>query len=113
MMFILIIFFVLTTSFIQGAVKIDLPDGDAPAVPESSPVVITVTKDSEILWGGVSVSRDMLPQYVSRALSASEDLLIAGDQDASYGKVAELLNELRILKVENVGLVFEEGGGSQ
>jgi biopolymer transport protein ExbD len=105
-LFMLIIFFVLTASFLQGTIEIDLPDGDAPRVSERAPLVVTVT-DSEILWAGRAISRDALPMLVARAIAESDDILIAGERSAPYGDVAELLDEMRGLGVESVGLAFD------
>jgi biopolymer transport protein ExbD len=106
-LFMLIIFFVLTTAFVQGAADVDLPDGAAPPVLDRNPIVVTVTKDSGLLWAGERVSRDELPARVSSVIESSGDILIAGDSDAPYGDVAELLDELRGFGVKSVGLAFE------
>lgn len=106
MMFMLIIFFVLTAAFIRGAAPIDLPRGDAPRAAQRQPVMVSVAKDARIFWAGEPVTSADLPRVVSNALAASDDILIAGDRDAPYGAVAELLDELRALGVESVSLVF-------
>jgi len=106
-LFMLIIFFVLTAVFVQGAIDVDLPKGDAPPVSERDPIVVTVTKDSGILWAGEAISRADMPKLVDEALARSDDILIAGDRDAPYGDVAEVLDVLRNLGVDNVGLAFD------
>jgi biopolymer transport protein ExbD len=105
-MFMLIIFFMLTAVFIQGAIPIDLPQGNASGVAERKPVMVSVTEDARILWAGEPVTSADLPRVVGNALAASDDILIAGDRDAPYGVVAELLDALRALGVESVSLVF-------
>ncbi|MDR0648076.1 MAG: biopolymer transporter ExbD [Synergistaceae bacterium] len=105
-LFMLIIFFVLTASFLQGSIEIDLPVGEAQRISERDPLVVTVTAGA-ILWAGEAVSRDSIPALVARALAESDDILIAGDRNAPYGDVAELLDEMRGLGVESVGLAFE------
>jgi biopolymer transport protein ExbD len=108
-LFMLIIFFVLTAVFVQGTIEVDLPRGGPSDAPEGRPVVVTVTGGSRILWAGEEVSPESLPSLVSRAIAASDDILIAGDRDASYGDVAELLDRLRGLGIKSVGLAFEGG----
>lgn len=112
-LFMLIIFFVLTAVFVQGVIEIDLPKGGPSRVSGVNPIVVTVTRDSRILWAGGEVRRSELPGLVSDALSKSEDILIAGDRNAPYGGVAELLDDLRALGVENVGIMLGEKGGSR
>jgi biopolymer transport protein ExbD len=106
-LFMLIIFFVLTAVFVQGAIEVDLPKGDAEPVSERNPVIVTVTRDSGILWAGEAVTLEEMPKLVEKVLAGSDDVLIAGDRDASYGDVAKLLDRLRELGVANVGLAFE------
>ena len=106
-LFMLIIFFVLTTAFVQGSIAIDLPTGDPPPMAEKNPIVLTVTKDGELLWAGEKISRDRVAALALEARAKSEDLLVAGDRDARYGDVAELLEELRRAGIENVGIAFE------
>jgi biopolymer transport protein ExbD len=107
-LFMLIIFFVLTTVFVQGSVDVELPKGDAPPLAHKNPIVVTVTKDARILWAGDETPPAGLPGLAAKALAASEDILIAGDRETPYGEVASLLDRLRNLGVESVGLAFEE-----
>lgn len=110
-LFMLIIFFVLTTSFVQGAISIDLPIGDnPPPISDRNPIVLTVTKEKELLWAGESIASADLAERVRAARARSEDILIAGDREASYGVVASLLDRLRALGVESVSLALEGGG---
>ena len=111
-LFMLIIFFVLTAVFVQGSVPVDLPQGQAPQVQERKPIVVAVTKDARIFWGGELVASDDLPRLVADAKAASDDLLIAGDTGALYGAVAEVLDSLRNLGIESVGLLFGNDGPS-
>jgi len=106
-LFMLIIFFVLTAVFVQGSIDVDLPQGEAPPVSEHNPIVVTVTAGSDILWAGRPVSPEDMPELVRDALAKSDDILIAGDREASYGSVAGVLERLRALGVESVGLAFE------
>jgi biopolymer transport protein ExbD len=111
MMFMLIIFFVLTTVFVQGTIDIDLPRGNAPPMTQRNPIVVTVTMESALLWAGEPVTRGALPGLVADALSNGDEILIAGDRRAPYGVVASVLDELRGLGVKSVSLAFEGGSG--
>jgi len=106
-MFMLILFLVITATFIQGSIEVDLPVGSPPPLQDNRQVVLTVTRDSEILWGGENVpSGELLPR-IEEAIRGNVDILLAGDRDARYGDVAELLDLLRRSGVTSVGLAFE------
>ena len=108
-LFMLIIFIVLTAAFVQGSIVVELPVGDPPPIAEENPVVLTITRDLKLMWGGEEVSRDRIPALVTEAVERSRDILVAGDREAKYGDVAELLDELRRLGAKNVGIAFEAG----
>jgi len=106
-MFMLILFLVITAAFVQGSIDVSLPRGSPPPLSDNRQVVLTVTRDAEIFWGGISVSRaDLLP-HIEEALRENVDILLAGDRDARYGDVAELMDLLRQSGVPSVGLAFE------
>lgn len=104
----LIIFFVLTTSFVQGAIDLTLPSGSPSAVP-GNPVVLSVRKDGTLFWSKERISREELSTYVAKIVSKSGDIMIAADRDVKYGIVAELMDELQRLGVRELSLAF--GGG--
>ena len=108
-LFMFIIFFVLTAAFVQGSIDVALPQGIPPSLSDKEPIVLTVTKDSEILWAGERLSSGDLAPRVASAVAENSDILIAGDRDARYGDVAELMDLLRRQGVLSVGLAFEGG----
>jgi biopolymer transport protein ExbD len=107
-LFMLIIFFVLTTAFVQGSLDVDLPKGMPRPLAARNPIILTMGGDASLTWAGKSISRAELAPLVSEAVANSDDILIAGDVAARYGDVAELLNTLRGMGVDQVGLAFEE-----
>jgi biopolymer transport protein ExbD len=107
-LFMLIIFFVLTTVFVRGTLDVDLPVGSPPPPSDKNPVVLTVLSDSSILWAGREISRENLAAAVNEAVVKSLDILVAGDKAARYGDVAELLELLRDIGVPDVAIAFEE-----
>jgi biopolymer transport protein ExbD len=107
-LFMLIIFFVLTTVFVRGTLDVDLPAGSPPPPADKNPVVLTVLSDSSILWAGKEISRENLAAAVNEAVAKSLDILVAGDKAAKYGDVAELLELLRDIGVPDVAIAFEE-----
>ena len=107
-LFMLIIFFVLTTSFVQGAIDLTLPSGSPSAVP-GNPVVLSVRKDGTLFWSKERISREELSTYVAKIVSKSGDIMITADRDVKYGIVAELMDELQRLGVRELSLAF--GGG--
>ncbi len=106
-LFMLIIFFVLTATFIQGKLDVDLPSGEGEASEMKNTLTLTVEKDGAIFWNGLRITREELPELARGA--GDKDILIAGDKNAPYGRVAEVLSILRKVGVTSAGLLMESG----
>lgn len=108
-LFMLVIFLVLTASFGQGQITVDLPQGEG-GRREGNAVMITVRPGGELLWNGRVVAPEDLPALAAEAVAREEVLLVAGDRDAPYGRVAEVLEALRRAGVESASLALQGGG---
>ncbi|MDD4159969.1 MAG: biopolymer transporter ExbD [Synergistaceae bacterium] len=106
-LFMLIIFFVLTATFIQGKLDIDLPSGEGEISNTKKALTLTVEKNGTIFWEGHSVTREELPQLAKNA--GDREILVAGDKNAPYGRVAEVLSLLREAGITSAGLLMEQG----
>ena len=104
-LFMLIIFFVLTATFIQGKLDIDLPSGESTASEMKRALTLTVEKDGTIFWDGVKVSQEELPVLARGA--REREILLAGDKNAPYGKVAEVLSILKKEGISSAGLLMD------
>jgi biopolymer transport protein ExbD len=104
-LFMLIIFFVLTATFVQGKLDIDLPSGKGETADVKSALTLTVEKDGTIFWEGVRISERELPELAKSA--GGREILIAGDKSVPYGRVAEVLSILRKTGVTSAGLLMD------
>jgi biopolymer transport protein ExbD len=126
-LFMLIIFFVLAASFLQGRLTVELPRGEsAPGRAESSPVLVTLARDGSVSWGNFSMpapvaSADVLRlarESLFRIQGSGGEILVAADRGVPYGDVVGLLDVLRLAGIERLGLALqifgagENGGGS-
>ncbi len=106
-LFMLIIFFVLTATFIQGKLDIDLPSGKSETSDMKRTVTLTVEKDGAIFWDGTRITREEIPGLAK--VAGDREILIAGDKNAPYGRVAEVLSILRKAGIISAGLLMESG----
>ncbi|MBQ0055530.1 MAG: biopolymer transporter ExbD [Synergistaceae bacterium] len=106
MMFMLIIFFVLTSSFVNGKLSVELPTGEAAPNAESA-VTVSVLADGSVQWDGKNVSMQELAWLAHK--SQLKDVLVAGDKSANYGRVAEVLALLKREGVSSAGLLMQNG----
>ena len=109
-LFMLIIFFVLTANFLQGRIEVDLPVGEAVAKTEENALLLTVRKDGSVLWGDRETRMEELAPLAAEAAAARWDILLAGDREAPYGAVAEVLDVLRREGIVSTGLALQGDG---
>lgn len=103
-LFMLIIFFVLTTSFVKGKLDVQLPSGEGSTKGMEEAVIVTVDKDGKIYWKDSLVTKDELRRLAPS--SAGRGVLVAGDTNAAYGEVASVLTILRAGGVTDAGLML-------
>lgn len=107
-LFMLIIFFVLTASFVQGKLDVKLPQGDGDPSEARGAVVLTITKEGRIYWEGLEISRPKLAAAVR--MNRGREILVAGDEGVPYGAVASILSLLRDEGASSAGLLLSGGG---
>jgi biopolymer transport protein TolR len=113
-MLVLLVIFMVTAPLITPGV-IDLPTVDKASQPRLAPLEVYVKADQGIVVrqrdarGSVineqSLSRAQLPGYIKGLKSKGElSVLIGGDKNARYESVLHVMDELRKLGVQKVGL---------
>lgn len=106
-MFMLIIFFVLTASFVNGKLNVELPAGYGLVSPMEGAITVTVEKSGAVFWDGRSVAKQEIAQLAKGA--KGREILVAGDSGASYGTIAEVLSILRREGITSAGLLMRGG----
>ncbi len=107
-LFMLILFFVITASLLQGQISVRLPAGQGAPI-GGRPAVIEVFPDGRIRFDGTPVSREETAALALKAGKAGRDLILAADRDVSYGNVAALLEILQSAGIQDVGLALQGG----
>ena len=119
-MLVLLIIFMVVTPFLQQGITVALPknmnnpDVDPRIIKESS-IVISIPNDGQYYLGKVPVAREQLMDKVDSLLKGKN---IKTEQDrivyiksgvgVSYGDVVNVINEVRKLGVDKIGLVADK-----
>jgi len=117
-MLVLLIIFLVVTPFLQSGIPVVLPknmknaDIDRHIVNESS-VVISIPNDGEYYLGRNRVQKEQLSNEVDRMLKKiknTQDRLvyIKCAVGVGYGEVVNVINEIRKLGVDQIGLVTDK-----
>jgi biopolymer transport protein ExbD/biopolymer transport protein TolR len=121
-MLVLLIIFMVVTPFLQQGITVALPknmtnpDIDPNIIKESS-IVISVPNDGEYYLGKIKVPKEQLAEKVDTMLNnknrKDEDRIvyIKSGVGVSYGDVVNVINEVRKLGVDKIGLVADKKKG--
>ena len=120
-MLVLLIIFMVVTPFLQQGITVALPknmtnpDVDPNIIKESS-VVISVPNDGEYYLGKKKIQKEELADKVDTMLKGIKNeqdriVYIKSGVGVSYGDVVTVINEVRKLGVDKIGLVADKKKG--
>ena len=91
--FILLIFFVVTTVFVDDpGVEVNKPDATTAKQIEKNAILLAVTKEGEVFYGGRSIGVEGVSSVVASMLGDDPELpvVIQGDELASHGLIMKV-----------------------
>ncbi len=106
MVFLLLIFFLVTTTYhqIEREIKIGLPEAESgsPISVALRELIINVTSAGTVIVSGQEITVDQLRTIITDALEQNpkQKVTIRGDKDASYGQVATVLDACKSAGVD-------------
>ncbi|MCM8766196.1 MAG: biopolymer transporter ExbD [Candidatus Omnitrophica bacterium] len=105
MIFQLLIFFLLTSSFVatQAGMKVNLPKAVTSEALREETVVITVNKNNLVFWEDKTVTLKELGDYLE-GLSKKKSVLLKADKQASLGKIVEIWDLCREKGIEKLNI---------
>lgn len=110
-MLVLLIIMMLIAPMLQQGVPVQLPKADNTTdKPETQDqTVLHIDRFGAFFVNSLPVREADLVSTIQRALEDKTEkiVLIKGDADASYGKVMEVMDDLREVQIENVGLITD------
>jgi biopolymer transport protein ExbD/biopolymer transport protein TolR len=117
-MLVLLIIFMVVTPFLQQGITVALPknmnnpDVDPRIIKESS-IVVSIPNDGEYYLGKQRLQREQLTEKVDSMLEKIKNeqdriVYIKSGVGVSYGDVVNVINEVRKLGVDKIGLVADK-----
>ena len=107
MIFILLIFFLVTTSFVKEAgVEVHRPIASSAVSKEKTNLVVAVTHEGTIYVEGRSLDVRSVRAYMERFLAETPkgSVVIAADKDSRTGLVIQVLDACRLAGIKNVSV---------
>ena len=106
----LIVFVIMATATVQG-IAVNLPRaGASPSLGKPKTKAVTITADGLIYLDTTQVSAGELEMRLRQYKAADPDLpvVVKGDASIQYAKVIEVLDVMKRLQINQLGLVTEQ-----
>ena len=96
--FILLIFFIVTTSFVEETgIEVDKPQAASSAQLEKQSVLIAVTAEGQVVYGGREIGLSGVQPLVRRMLQKEEvPVVVQVDQRAQAGLFVRVIDEAKL-----------------
>ncbi|MGD0970937.1 MAG: biopolymer transporter ExbD [Desulfobaccales bacterium] len=107
---ILIIFLLTATVMMPRTFGIALPKATQADKLESVPIIISIDREGHIAVNGVKLLRDsdFEKVFVAQKQGKEPQAIIAADTDTRHGRLIEVIDRLRGLKVQRIGIEVEQ-----
>ena len=111
--FIMLIFFIVTTSFVkEKGLDVNRPeDNQAKNDKPSKALSIRIEEDGTIMMGGreVDVRRVVANTQTYLAENNTDTAAIQADEEAEHGVVVEVMNQVKIASISKVSVLVKKG----
>ena len=112
--FIMLIFFVVTTSFVkESGVDVNRPSAETAQRQERGNIMVAIRPNGEIWIDGRAVDIRAVRAHIERlqAEHPEGEVVIQGDRHAQIGLLVRVMDQIRLAGVANVSIAASDGGG--
>ena len=109
MVFLLLIFFIVTTVFIEETgVEVQKPVAASAQSLEKKSILLVLTPDGRVVYGGREVRLNELRGLVSRMLREQEmPVIILADENSRSGVLVDVIDECKLAGAKQVSIAAE------
>lgn len=111
--FIMLIFFIVTTVFVKEAgVNVDKPNGTLAVTPKNANIFIAVTEDGKVWMDKRQIDPDRIRANLERLMAEqpSDVIIIQADKNAEHGLVVEVMDQIKLAGIDRISIATEGGG---
>ncbi|MBC8425186.1 biopolymer transporter ExbD [bacterium] len=116
MVFLLLIFFVVTTSFVKEAgIDVQRSTAATAEIKEHGNVMLGLTPEGEVWFEGRRIDMRSVRAHVERALAEDPEsgVVVVADKDSRTGDVVKVMDQCRLAGAANVSLAARRGEGAE
>jgi len=118
-MLVLLIIFMVVTPMLQKTQSVDLAPTDNPHdmkdADKDDAIVVAITSDGTIYMGNTRTAKEEITATIKDRLSSRLDktVYVKSDSRAKYGRVVEVVDEIRSAGVDQLGLLTQKNTGGK
>jgi biopolymer transport protein ExbD len=111
--FILLIFFIVTTTFVEeSGIEVDKPSAGGASRQETNTVMIAITQAGEVLHDGQAVGMGGIQTIVRDALRIEDvPVVIQADAGVPAGLLVRVVDEVKLGGADKISVGTRRGGG--
>jgi biopolymer transport protein ExbD len=111
--FILLIFFIVTTTFVEETgVEVDKPQAASSVQLEKTSILLALTEKGEVVYGGREIGISGVRQLVKRNLEKEDiPVIIQADAAAPSGLLVRIIDEAKLAGANKVSLASRKPSG--
>lgn len=111
--FILLIFFIVTTTFVEETgVEVDKPQAASSVQLEKTSILIALTEKGEVVYGGREIGISGVRPLVKRMLQKEDvPVIIQADQSVESGLLVRLIDEAKLAGAVKVSIATRKAAG--
>jgi biopolymer transport protein ExbD len=112
--FILLLFFIVTTTFVEETgVEVDKPQAASAVQLEKNSILLALTSQGQVVYGGREIGVAGVRPTVARMLQKEKiPVIVQVDQAVPSGLLVRVIDEAKLGGAEKVSLATQKGGGS-
>lgn len=106
---VLLIIFMIVAPISQGGVEVRLPQTESAPLPSSEAILVSVNDEGRVYIDEAEIRPEALGDVLEQVRSSRglARVYVRADEANSYGRVMQVMGQLRTAGFENVGLVTE------
>lgn len=105
--FIMLIFFIVTTVFVKEAgIEVNKPGASQAVLPKNANIFIAITKDGDIWMDKREIKVDSIRASIERLISEqpTDVVIIQADEDAEHGVVIKVMDQIKAAGIDRISI---------
>lgn len=112
--FIMLIFFIVTTSFVkETGVEVNRPSADTAQQQDQGSILIAIRENGEIWFNKRNIDLRAVRANVERAKAENPEggVVIIADKQSATGSLVDVMDQVKLAGVENISVAAQNPGG--